>query len=340
MPDRIDPCLVRAETITPGRAVSLFNALEERYRSFAIHLPSPLDGLARRRAAFLGAAGNEPFEEIAGLNPVLVGTPWLFWDLFHELEDEILLGIAEAGMCHVLASVILDHSVDGQFPLPEAVTLFHQALYAAAWQRYRILFPSSSPFWGHFDRLAAEHLQGLSLEVATQTDARLLTAENFPTMPYGKVAPIVTTIAALSEASGQPALLPFIEDSLKHIAVASQLLDDVGDWRDDLAGRHLTHFLTGLAPPETWEAEPWPTAETLQANIDAEWLDIDALTNVKQSLDLAIAAVKEVDCPAWVEYVHGYWERADGHQSRFVARHLYQALQPVWAGEAGQETSP
>lgn len=329
--------IANVEAIGSGRAVHLFHALEGRYRSFASRLPPPLDGLAWQQAAFLGTADDIPFEGIASLNPVLAGTPWLFWDLFHQLEDEKLLDIAEAGMFYVLASVVLDHSIDGQFPLPEAVTLFHQTLYGAAWERYRLVFPSSSPFWAHFDRLAAEHLCGLAMEVASQNDPKQLTVENFPIMPHGKVAPIVTTIAALAEASGQPALLAPVEDSLKYIAVASQLLDDIGDWQDDLAVRHLTHFLAGLAPSETWAAGPWPNAETLQARIDADWLDIDALGEVKRSLELAIEAVEGYHCPGWVEYVQGYWARADRHQSRFIARHLHRALQPVWEGGLGQE---
>lgn len=147
-------------------------------------------------------------------------------------------------------------------------------------------------------------------------------------MAHGKVAPIVTTSAALAYASGQPEVLAPIENFLNHIAVASQLLDDIGDWQDDLQAHHMTYYLGQYSPSGTWLSRHWPTIEEVRARLEAEWLDTTHMHQVVDWLEEAVNAVEDLNCPSWVEYVNGYQQRADQHLTRFYSIHIGQVFKP------------
>lgn len=311
------------------RARELYQLLDTRYFHFSDRLPDPLDTLARRKSTFLGAAEVGDFDGVAGLNPVLASTPWLFWDLFSCLDDECFLDIAEAGMMFVLASIVLDHIVDGQAEPIEEVVLFHQALYGLGMGLYRKVMPSISPFWEHFERLAQDHLTGLSTEWKAQSSPFQISLENLFTMAYGKVSPIITTIAALAFASSQPGLLSPIAISLKHIAVASQLLDDVGDWEHDLEVGHNTFFLCQLFPSGRREGGEKPSLEELRVTVEKGWQDVEHLRMVMEWLDDCLDAVRDLECPAWVDYVEGYRTLTDENLTSILGHHLIHKLRPL-----------
>jgi len=321
--------LTRLRLPEDARALDLYERLNLRYFQFADRLPRPLSKLARQRSTFLGGPDQETFKGVPGLNPVLASTPWLFWETFSSVDDESFLEIAEAGMMFVLASIILDHLVDGQAVPPEEIALFHQALYGHGVAMYRKAMPSASPFWLHFDRLAHGHLTGLSAELESQSGHSHIGLDDLFSMAHGKVSPIITTIAALAFASGQPEVLSLIETSLKHIAVASQLLDDVGDWEHDLEAGHYTYFLSRLVSHEVWGGEDLPAVEELQTILEEEWNDVEHLRLVMGWLDDSLEAVQGLKCSAWVEYVEGYRTLTDKNLSLVMGHHLIHKLQPL-----------
>lgn len=315
------------------RRARLLDALDINFTHYLSNLPQPLNDLAKRNETFLGSRDESLFEGAKSLNPVLAGTPWLFWEQFRDLEDDIFLSLAEAGTSFVLASIVLDHLVDNQSERPDLTSLLHQALYAHGIERYRSILPSSSRFWGHFDRLASDHLQGLASELNASEEPRKLIVENLATMAYGKVSPIIVTIAAFTDAAGQQKTLQPIEESLKFIAIASQLLDDIGDWKYDLEVGHLTYFLSRLAPPEAWQANTWPAEGRLQRQIDQDWIDVESLRVVKDYLEKSLIAVRDLACEGWVEYIEGYLSLTEGHLEGAVARHLSKVFQSILSAE-------
>jgi hypothetical protein len=315
-------------TAGESRAEALFVLLNTRYFQFTKRLPLSLEKLASLKDTYSGEPGEEPFESIACLNPVLAATPWLFWEVFQVLDGEPFLRIAEAGMYFVLASVVLDHLVDYQAHHPQPMSLLHQALFQHGITTYQKSLPAVSPFWQHFERLAALHLKGLATELEIQENPRRLDLDTLFTMAHGKVAPIVTTSAALAFASGQPEVLSPIETSLNHISVASQLLDDIGDWQDDLQAHHLTYYLSQCSPVDAWDADQWPSIAAVQAQINADWSDTHHMHLVVDLLEKAIEAVKDLPCPGWVDYVAGYGQRADLHLTNFYKVHIGQVFKP------------
>ena len=78
-------------------------------------------------------------------------------------------------------------------------------------------------------------------------------------------------LALLTPLAKDATFLPALEESLAKIAVASQLLDDVNDWRQDLDHRHWTHFLGRLESEERAVSDPWPTATRIEERIRVDW---------------------------------------------------------------------
>ncbi len=313
------------------RAARLFAEANSRYQDFANRLPESLGRMARRQQTYLGAPNDEPFQGIADLNPVLAGTPWMFWEQFERLEDELFLAIAEGGALFVLASILLDHIIDHQADPPEAAALLHQALHTRGIERLQAALPASISFWNHFERLSADHLAGLAAELEAQSDLSHMREETFIRMAHGKVSPIVVTLAALAEASGQTGILPDMEASLKHIAVASQLLDDIGDWEEDLHAGHMTYFLSLMPPLLARPAIAPQTIDATRAAIDGEWLDVDFLKVTLSWLKKSAEAVSGLQCAGWLEYVEGYRQLTDEHLTVAVARHMVRVLRPLVA---------
>jgi hypothetical protein len=232
-------------------------------------------------------------------------------------------------MLHVLASILLDHLVDGQIEARGPGSQLYNALCESAKVAFQAVFAADSPFWSHYHRLGQAHQAGLALEAEAQQDADLFSDQGLETITRGKVAPMVVTMAALSEASDQPALLAPIERSLGHCARAYQLLDDVKDWQEDLEARHLTYYLARLAPREAWNGADWPSVGEIQRRIDAGWVDVEHLRLVLQWLDDTIEAVEGIDCSGWIEYIAARRELADEQLTYAAARHLRDVIEGI-----------
>jgi hypothetical protein len=311
------------------RAARLLESLDSSYFQFAESLPPPLNEIALQESTLIGHPGDETFKGPSKLNPLITCTPWLFWETFSELDDETLLGTAKAGAFIALASVVMDHLVDSQAHWPEAMTLFQHALYDRGIAELRALFPSTSGFWIQFDRLTKEYLSSLGAEIDAQLKPEQFSLENFLEFAGGKVSPMATTIAALAEASRQPAVLEPIETSFRHSFVAGQIHDDVLDWRLDVENRHLTFFLTRLSPLETWMKAEWPTIDELQTVNDAGWVDVDYFGVVIEQFDRSLEVVGGIQGSGWVDYLAEYRGVAEEHQKAAIARHLLRVLEPI-----------
>ncbi len=312
----------------------LLAALDARYLDFLLTLPEPLRALGRERRSFSGVTGDCEAMAFSAMNPGITCTPWLFWEWTRDLADDVFLDLAEAGACVVLASVLRDHLCDGQAPNRGAAARLHAALRRRGRSVFRRHFLTDSPFWSAFVRLNEEHRLGLRLEARARADPQQFTWEWFQVMVQAKFAPIVLTVAAFLTWLDLPERLPPIERSIKDLAVAAQLLDDLGDWREDLASGRLTYFLSRLAPPERWAERPWPSPAEIQQAIDASWEDLEHLDLIEAWLAKALDAVDGIVCPAWKAYLDGYRSLAQQHATRLGARHLLEAIRPLVAPRA------
>jgi hypothetical protein len=327
--------LNRLKPPTDARAQALLGGLDQRYAAFARSLPAPLDERALQYGTFSGRPTEEPLGGLSRMNAVITGIPWLFWELYRQLPDDLFLEIAGAGALLGMASVVLDHMIDEQTESPGEAALLHQALYEAGTAGYRRAFRSDCAFWTEYDRFGKEHLQGMALEWSAQTKPHLLTLESFPRLAGARIAPMLTVVAALAELVEDWGLLSTLEASIKPVIFAGQMYDDIGDWREDHEAGHITYFLTRLAPPDAWQAPQWPSIEQLQHSIEAHWHDVEHLRMVIAWFDQGLAAVQDLECPAWVEYVTEYRAAADQHLTEFMARHLLRSIATLAPDPAG-----
>lgn len=312
-----------------ARAAALLERHDEHWQELVSGLPPLLARSAARYGTFAGRTSTEPLEGLSRMNAVIACIPWLFWESFRRLPDDLFLQTAEAGALFGMASVLVDHQIDGQVESPGETILLHQALYAAGVAAYRRLFPGACAFWHHFDRLAHEHLSGMTLEMAGRMEPGRLTAEAFYTLASARIAPMITVVAALAELLGEPGLLPPVEESIKAVIVAGQLLDDIADWQEDLDAGRITYYLTRLVPPGEWPEGEMPLRAQMQRAVDDEWKDVEGLRMVMDWFDQGLSAVRGLDCSAWVGYVDGYRAVTQRLLTDSAAQHLRKSLRPA-----------
>jgi len=246
-----------------------------------------------------------------------------------DLEQDLFLDIAEAGMFLGLDSVVFDHLVDGQYDRPGVVMLFHQALYHRGVFILRSRFPSASNFWVHFDRLTMENIESLGADVLAQTKPETYNFETFSAASSGKVTPMVIAIAALAEAAGKPDYLLNIEKSLKLAYLAGQIYDDLVDWMIDLEQRHVTFVLSQLIPEDIFRSDTWPTIDAVQESLSETWKDIGIFDTVLHYTDKSLSAVNNIDCKYYVDYLEYFIGLTKRQQQSSMARHLRKSIEPL-----------
>jgi len=311
------------------RSASLLAALDERYLAFVAGIPEPLRELGLRRRTYTGEAVDDVFVGPSTLNPGVTLTPWLFWETTSRLDDKTFLDLAEAGCLIVISSALLDHLVDGQAESPEDAVLLQRLLHEKGISRLRVSLGDGSAFWPIADRLVAEHLDGLASEKRMRADPTGFSYPEFQKMVQAKFAPIVLTMAAYLAATNRLELLEPVEASIKLLAVASQLLDDIGDWEQDHQTGRTTYFLScirALQPEAGRHALP---AGEISASINSSWMDVDHLNLAAQWLDRARASVEGLPCPGWVDYLDGFRELTRQHIRQSTAAHLARAIRPL-----------
>jgi hypothetical protein len=313
------------------RSQSLLAALDERYLAFVAGLPEPLRGLGLRRSTYTGEPGEVSFRGPSALNPGVTLTPWLFWETTSPFDDETFLDLAEAGCLIVISSALLDHLVDGQAASAEEAVLLHRILHERGIGRLRRRLGGASPFWPVADRLIAEHLEGLALEKAMRADPTRFTYPEFQRMVRAKFAPIVVTMAAYLAAMDRLDLLEPVEGSIKHLAVASQLLDDIGDWEQDLPAGRTTFFLASLGAHRPDIGAVGLSVEEVADQISATWLDVDQLNLAAEWLGRSRGSVEGIPCPRWVEYLDGFRALTREHIRQTTAAHLERAVRSLLA---------
>ncbi|MCJ7621956.1 MAG: hypothetical protein MUO76_00515 [Anaerolineaceae bacterium] len=308
------------------RAARLLEGFDLRYDQFARELPDPLRAQAGVGGTFKGRQNDEPFIPSTGTNIIYTCTPWIFWELFCDMEDQHFLEIAFAGGLISLASVLMDHIIDQQVDQPHLIAVLHLALFQRGVSALQALFPTNSRFWSHFQRLNSEHLHSLAIELDLQTNPKALSEEDFQAMAGGKVSPVVITIAAFAAAVDRIDILEPIESSLKHTFIAGQMHDDVLDWQYDLEASHCTYFLSRYLLTEDEQTQKWPTAEDILEKMETNWEDTGQLDMAVEGYKCAIEAVAGLDCDRWVSALEGTIQTAEEHKRELYRVHVVRAI--------------
>ncbi len=316
------------------RAKALLAEMDARFFVAIEDLPDPLRALAQMRGTYDGTDDRGRFEGLSSMNPGLTCTPWMFWEISSGIDDERFVDIAFGGGTVILSSILLDHLADNQVVQAGKTTLLQAELQALGSSQLRQVFGPKNDFWDQHDRLLGEHRRGLAEELQWRKEPDRLTETVFVEAISAKFAPIALTMVATALAAQRNDLAQMAERSIKHLAVASQLLDDLGDWQDDRQAHRLTWFIKSLDPDFDWTAEEWPSAEELQGHIDANWSEIKLLNWAMEWLNRSKDAVDDINCPAWLRYLDGFREITEGHLSGRTARHLARSIEELLPGDS------
>ena len=311
------------------RGKQLYEAYQHRYFEFIDQLPLTLRRAAQEDRTFLGAPTKKKFTGFAGVNPIYTGIPWLFWELFCELDDARFLDLAAAGGYFALASILLDHLIDQQVQQPTTTLLLARAFDHEGGRLLRKEFSSTAQFWDDFDRLFAEFLSALSLEQDIQLDPRKLAIENHLAMAQGKMCPMVIAVAALSSLTAQKDLLGRVELSLKYTFAAGQFHDDALDLEMDVSNEHATFLISQLTPPAVLEAQRRPTWEEVLAENEAAWLDVTHLESALTWYGKAVDVLGGLRCASWRAYLAQYTATARQHRKHFLSQHIVNKMKKI-----------
>jgi hypothetical protein len=127
---------------------------------------------------------------------------------------------------------------------------------------------------------------------------------------------------------------------LKNFAAGTQFIDDVQDWRDDLASGHLTHFLTCAVPQAGWQEASWPAEAEVETLINSSMLDLE---HWRIGIDLftqAIEGVRHLVCPGWTDYVFEERRKAQVLWDRATARHLLRSFDSLLTESTQERATP
>lgn len=303
--------------------------MDADFACFVDSLPRPLRDLGRRHETYSGQPSPEQFAGISDLNPVIVGAPWLFWDLFESLPYEQLVTIAEAGGYLGVSYVLLDHLVDDQVAEPAMAAMLGQACYERAISLFQGLFEPGTPFWNHLDRLWAELRYALASEWLSQRNPGLVSEAEFRLWARAKPAPIIITFAALAQSGDQLALLETAEASMKEGGAAAQLDHDIGDWAKDVQHKHLTYFLGQVMTAGELGPE-WPTEEQFQAALEAQWLDVEYAKQARTWYATAIDLSRALDCPSYTTFLDRCYQYVNSHMDRYIVSHIVKVSERIF----------
>jgi hypothetical protein len=109
---------------------------------------------------------------------------------------------------------------------------------------YRSLFDSRSPFWEFFEKYLAEWAESVLWEREQHWGQAQEFEEEDLIWLARKAAPLKIPCAAMSLLAGRQEAIEPLEATIDNLIVAFQLVDDLRDWRADLARGCYTYFLT------------------------------------------------------------------------------------------------
>ena len=108
-------------------------------------------------------------------------------------------------------------------------------------------FSEGHKFWCYFDKYVGEYLKAVSLEKERHKNViRVYDKDEESCILIGKSAVAKVVIAALGFLNDNEDMIIQLEKSQNYYAMAYQLLDDLRDWKKDLACGQYTSFLTNI----------------------------------------------------------------------------------------------
>lgn len=191
--------------------------------------------------------------------------------------------------------LIQDGVIDKHAGTKPEILILLNALFFRFLYGYQKLFPASHTFWTYFEKYWQEYLQALAWEKAHHHERIApYTHEDFLWLGR-KFSPVKICCAGMALLSGREEEIPCLSNSIEHLHVGYQLLDDVEDWPEDIENRDYTYLLTLVhlkdqqgnqevpLPPEEIEKRFWSgglAGELFQKAIDLLTLSLQDISHL------------------------------------------------------------
>lgn len=164
--------------------------------------------------------------------------PFLFLPAFQPINPPHVRSLALAGRLFASAIFLSDRVLDGAPPKASEPhrTLQVLALYHEAYSVLQTLFPGNAAFWPLFQRYLADHTAACASEQQWVNEQQPWSTWDETTAlatARGKNGIARATIAGLATLSERMHLLDVFTASIDDYNIATQLLDDLSDWKDD-----------------------------------------------------------------------------------------------------------
>jgi hypothetical protein len=212
----------------------------ERLRN-RLHIELPL--LAQDVSTWMDdiAPGGEAANYLSDplMFPIVQLPGWLFQTLTGRADADFLSDVSYStvsGYYHIrLLDNVRDRHGTIETSLLPATGLFERE-FRSVYQKY---FSPEHPFWNCFERFWVATTASVEKE-ATLRDMEL---EDFREIAANKFAAAKIPLSAVAYSCQRPDVLPLWLHFCDEFARATQSLDDLFDWQDDLQGGRCTYFL-------------------------------------------------------------------------------------------------
>jgi squalene-hopene/tetraprenyl-beta-curcumene cyclase len=248
--------------------------------------------------------------------------PFMFAPLFPVVDRGQMQALAVSGRLYLEYILIEDKLIDGQIPLSTSALLMAGFLHEDALRGLARLFGGSSPFWGYLEQYHSQYSKANAMEEAFRRSLPLLDLGKHDALSIGvgKQAIAKACTTGLAFLAGEESLIGPLEASQDALAAASQLIDDVADWRDDYeSGRPGAPVIRALVELCAHQEGLWPDSTLVGQVLFYRGIAEDCLREAEGWCDKAIEAIRDLECPDWAQQITAARSRAVRLRARFQA---------------------
>jgi len=221
---------------------------------------------------------------------------FLFRRNFPQVDEDDLMIIALSGCLYVDHIIIDDGLVDQQYtdPMLPITIMWSSLLHEKAICLMQKLFAASSPFWGYLEQYHLEYTRAVLLEKARHVET--LSPYDVQEMEHiagGKLALAKASTTALAIRADDISKLDFLTQSQNCFAIASQLYDDLLDWKGDWQKRQYSYLLSML--PLRGDEDKTTVGQVMYYSGSAEAVLQQSIGYIEQ----ALRHVQGLQCQEW-----------------------------------------
>jgi hypothetical protein len=298
--------------------------LDRRYRVFVKALPPRLAQLASDRGALEGDGPSRPLRTVGQFGVSVTG-PWAFRDIFPGLTEEQLLDLGENWIFLMSAILLQDHLADGQLPAGVYAAELQRRFITKVNEGFYSLIGDCPVFWQRFEQYKHQTKSALQLEAYYRTSPQatydLAVAWH---IGAGKSALFKAIPWAMVVLSDEPWYFARLEASINALVAGGQLMDDIVDWREDLARGHYTYPLAqAISRLHSLGLKVSPQA------IEALFLESTFIKGLLEQVQAwyrqAVKAVDGVPCQLWIGLLNSNIEECTWYHLWWVICRIVEA---------------